>query len=275
MENQVGSPPAGQAELSYGLKRCRYGMMLYNLNDIYVGQSYHQYGEYNEPEMAALRQLCAPGDHVFDIGANIGAHTMPLAQHVGPSGVVYAIEPQRIVYQMMCANVALSALTNVYTFWAAAGAQPGVTNVPALNYAQRGNFGGISVGSASGERVPVMTVDALRPPKCRLLKIDVEGFELEVLKGAAETIRRFQPRIYLENDRKEKSPALIKHLQDQGYRCYWHLPPLFRPDNFFNNPKDIWGNIVSVNMLCLGPNDPTPVNGLRQVTGPDDDWRQR
>ena len=107
------------------------------------------------------------------------------------------------------------------------------------------------------------------------MKIDVEGFELDVLKGAAQTIARFNPRIYLENDRKEKSAALIAHLLGLGYRLYWHLPPLFRPDNFFKNPKDIWGNIVSVNMLCLGPGDNTPVNGLRQVTGPDDDWKRR
>ena len=72
--------------------------MLYNRQDIYVGQSYEQYGEYNEPEMAALRQLYSPGDHVFDIGANIGAHTAPLVMHVGPAGKVYAIEPQRLVY---------------------------------------------------------------------------------------------------------------------------------------------------------------------------------
>lgn len=276
MENQGGITlaPSG-AQLSYGLKRCRYGLMLYNRQDIYVGQSYEQYGEYNEPEMAALRQLCSPGDHVFDIGANIGAHTAPLAMHVGPAGKVYAIEPQRLVYQMMCANVALSALSNVATYWAAAGAAPGTINVPNLDHSQRGNYGGVSVGSATGESVPMITVDSLKPEKCRLMKIDVEGFELDVLKGAAETIRRFNPRIYLENDRKEKSGALIAHLLGLGYRLYWHLPPLFRPDNFFKNPKDIWGNIVSVNMLCLGPGDNTPVNGLRQVTGPDDDWRRR
>ncbi|MGE0151210.1 MAG: FkbM family methyltransferase [Reyranellaceae bacterium] len=275
MENQIGAGQAASGRLSYGLKRCRYGLTLYNTNDVYVGQAFHQYGEYNEAEMVALRQLCGRGDHVFDIGANMGAHTVPMAQHVGPQGRVYAIEPQRIVYQMMCANVALSAMTNVHTFRAAAGSAPGSINVPSLDYSQRGNYGGVSVGGDRGEPVPVITVDSLQPEKCRLIKIDVEGFELDVLQGAARTIARFQPRLYLENDRREKSPALIAHLQSLGYRLYWHLPPLFSPENFFKNPKNVWGHIVSINMLCLGPDDRTPVAGLREVTGPDDDWRQR
>ncbi len=86
-----------------------------------------------------------------------------------------------------------------------------------------------------------------------------------MLSGAAETIARFQPLLYVENDLKEKSEALIGQLFDLGYRLYWHTPRLFNPENFFKREKNIYGNTVSINMICLPKGDNRKVE-LRQVT---------
>ena len=81
--------------------------------------------------------------------------------------------------------------------------------MPRRNYAQSGNFGGVAVGGAAeGERVPVLTVDGLNVPACRLIKIDVEGAEESVLRGAVQTIGRYRPVLYVENDRKERSAGV-------------------------------------------------------------------
>ncbi len=131
------------------VKTCRYGTMVFNAFDRYVGRSLDLYGEFSEGEVEMFRQLVRPGDTVLDIGANIGAHTLFFARHVGPSGSVVAVEPQRVVFQTLCANLALNSVTNVWCLPCAAGAEPGETTVPHRNYAQSGNFGGVEVGGAA------------------------------------------------------------------------------------------------------------------------------
>jgi hypothetical protein len=91
-----------------------------------------------------------------------------------------------------------------------------------------------------------------------------------VIAGALETIARCQPVLYVENDRSDRSAALIRLLQDLGYVLYWHLPPLFRPDNFYGNPNNLWPGTVSVDMMCMPKNDGRKIEGMRPVNGPND-----
>ncbi len=253
------------------LKQCRHGPMLYLVTDPYVGQSLDCYGEYSEEEVALLRMVVRPGWLVLDIGANVGALTVSLAQATGPTGVVLAIEPQRVIFQILCANVALNGLQNVYTNQSAVGRKSGTVTVPNFNYSAAANFGGVSLGGwTEGERVSQVTVDSLELPACHLIKIDVEGMEGEVIAGAEQTIRRYWPILYVENDRMEHSAALIRQVLDLGYRLYWHLPPLFNPQNYFGVGENMFGRIVSVNMLGLPASVPQEVQGLHEIIDPED-----
>ena len=97
-----------------------------------------------------------------EVGANIGAHTVFLAQAVGPTGQVVAFEPQRVVYQTLCANLALNSIANTRVWQAAVGAAPSENIVPMLDPNTEHNFGGLGLGGhLMGERVPVMTLDSL------------------------------------------------------------------------------------------------------------------
>lgn len=233
-------------------KACRYGQMLYNVNDVYIGRSLDLYGEFSEGEADLLRQIVKPGDVVFDVGANIGTHTLFLSQLVGDQGAVLAFEPQRIVFQTLCANMALNSIVNVHCFHAAVGNAAGSILVPQPDYNQRNNFGGLELGSyRAGERVSLMTIDALKVGKCNLIKIDVEGMECAVLQGASETLTHHKPVLYVENDRPRHSAELVRSLHDFGYTMYWHRPPLYNPQNFFGNPTNVFGNLVSTNMMCI------------------------
>lgn len=248
----VSPAPSPDGEGMNVLLECRHGRMLCNRHDIYVGRSLLMYGEFSELESVVLRQLVRPGDFVVEVGANIGAHSVALARTVGPSGRLMALEPQRVVHQLLCANVALNDLTNVQCVHAAAGAAPGEIRVPHIDYARDNNFGGLSLGTyAEGELVPVVALDDLRLSTVHLLKIDVEGMEMDVLRGALQTIRRDRPAIYIENDREEHAAGLIRMLDAEGYAMYWHTPPLFNPDNYFGVPDNVFGDIVSRNMVCF------------------------
>jgi FkbM family methyltransferase len=256
------------------LRPCRHGLMLYNINDRFIGALLDQYGEFSEEENEIFRQILKPGMSVVEAGANIGVHTLAIAQQVGPRGRVLAFEPQRSVFQVLCANLALNGLEQVEPHWAALGDAEGVIAVPRLDSAQRQNFGGLSLGDAqSGDSVRLVRLDSLGLPACHLIKIDVEGMELDVLRGATDTIRRWSPLIYTENDRKDRSPALIEQLQAFGYRCFWHLPPCIKMPNFRGNTENNHPPLLSSNMLCVPASRNITVNGLREVTGPQDWWR--
>ncbi|HWP16656.1 MAG TPA: FkbM family methyltransferase [Xanthobacteraceae bacterium] len=252
-----------------GTKDCRHGKLMYLLNDAYIGRSLDVYGEYSEGEVDLFRQLLRPGDVAVDVGANIGALTVPMARLVQPNGTIVAFEPQRAIFDILCNNLRLNALANVQAFRRAAGSTPSTIRVPALDYGRTDNFGGVALGGPSGEEVQLVTIDSLALPRLRLLKVDVEGMEHDVITGARATIERLRPAVYVENDRAEHSQRLIMLLFDIGYRLWWHITPLFNPKNFFGYPRDIFGDVVSFNMLGF-PRADAPSLAYPEILSPDD-----
>lgn len=244
------------------------GYCLYNKNDIYIGKSVEQYGEFSELEADMFAQICYEDDIVIEVGANIGTHTQIFSRLVGKKGAVIAYEPQRIVYQTLCANMALNSITNVYAHQKALGSQNGSIRIPEFDYSKSNNFGGISLDSfENGIEVDKETLDGLidKMKRLKLVKIDVEGMEIDVLKGAKKLLDKFKPFIYIENDRQEKSKELIELISSYGYDMYWHLPALYNANNFAKDSKNIFGNIVSVNMICVHKDVKVPIKGLQKV----------
>lgn len=234
------------------LRDCRYGRMLYNVNDVYVGRSFEEYGEYCEFEIELLRQVIREGDVVIDAGANIGAHTVFFSRAVGARGGVFAFEPQRLIFQMLCANLALNELLNVRAMNMALGEAEGTVRLLTLDPRKQNNFGGVALRDDNrGEPLPVIRLDSINLRSCRLIKVDVEGMELPVLRGAEQLIRQFQPALYVENDRADRSRDLVRYIDSLGYDLYWHRPPLFNPNNFRGNANNVFGTVITANMICV------------------------
>lgn len=230
------------------------GLCLFNQNDIYIGNSILNYGEYSSLESKLFEQFVQKGDTVIEVGSNIGIHTQHLAYQVGLSGEVFAFEPQRVIFQTLCANIALNSITNVFAYNYAVGNENKEIVIPKLDYSKQNNFGGVSLKDVKqGEVVKQISLDSLenRINKLKLIKADVEGMEEEVLKGSLKLIKKYNPILYLENDRVENSSKILKQLFSLGYEIYWHLPPLYNHDNFFKNKNNIFKNIISVNILCI------------------------
>jgi len=253
------------------LIKARYGYMLHYPKDRYVGKSFLNYGEFSEHEVSLFRNLLSPGAVILDIGAHIGAHTLFFAKMATPGGAVLAFEPQRILFQTLCANMMLNGITNAFCYHAAVSDRQGAIFVPILDYDTENNFAGLELGNYShGEKVTLVTIDELEIEQCHFIKIDVEGMELLALKGAQHTIQRFRPILYVENDRKENSAALIDFIDGLDYQLYWHLPPLFNSDNFYQNTQNIFENIVSVNMICFHSSLNIDIKGFRKIKTPHD-----
>lgn len=233
--------------------------MLVLSGDRFITPTLEKQGEYAPAEGEALAQLVRPGMTVVEVGANIGAHTLQLARGCAP-GPLYAFEPQQRVFQILCANLALNAIGNVIAYPEACGAAEGRAVVPPIDYDAAANFGGVSLteGDAPGLPVRVVSLDSLELAACHLIKIDAEGYEPQVLRGAAATIARHRPAIYTENDRTELQGEVIALLDGMGYRMYWHTPQL-AADGLFAR------RFVSINMLCLPKERSTQVRGLELI----------
>lgn len=213
----------------------RFGPMLLNRNDLYVSAGIRESGVWSGDEIDLLEQLLKPGQTALDVGANMGSHTLAFCDFVGPTGRVHAFEPQRIMFQAMVATVALNSWTNAHCHMTAVGAKKGRIRVPSVSYEEPSNFGMVTLApdrsrakaltyldDEAGEEVEVITIDSLDLAACHLIKIDVEGMEIDVLRGAARTIGTHRPLIYMECQGDERSQSALRLLKSLGYHTWRH-----------------------------------------------------
>lgn len=238
-----------------------HGQFIIPDEDWYVGRSLDLLGEYSEGEVDLFRSLVTPGGIALEIGANLGAHTVPLA---GMASTVVAIEPQRAMFNALSGTLALNGLSNVDARRVVVGAEAGSVMIPPLDTSRSQNFGSFrAFGHDRGEPVEVVTLDSL--PPAHFVKIDVEGAECDVIEGGSRYLREYRPALYVENDRPKHSARLIRLISEAGYDLWWHAPPLYRPDNH-NGATNPWPGptLLSFNMLCL-PKEVQGNPGLRSV----------
>ena len=248
-----------------------HGPMTWIASDQYIGPSLELYGQFSAGESSLFQHFVKPGSTALDIGANIGVFTVALSRCATPSGRVLAFEPQTGVFNILSTNVGQNFLNNVTLYQAGVGQESGTLNVPPLDYSAHGNFGGVELSEENeGPSVEIMTIDSLDLRACHFIKIDVEGMEIEAIAGGVKTIKNCRPTLFVENDRQHNSATLIKSIFDLEYRIYWHLSPLFEVDNFYRNSENIFGRLLSANMLCLPSEITQNITGLTEIQSPED-----
>jgi FkbM family methyltransferase len=262
----------------YQLTATRHGVMLINRNDIFMGQSFLRYGECCQFEIDLLLRLIAPSGPsasglVIEAGSNMGVHTIPLARELARQGrSMMAFEPQPVIFQQLCANLALNGLMNVSALPYACCSEPGVVSFQAPDYLTPGNFGGTAMSSTpapSTQTVACCPIDSfVHDAPVALIKIDVEGHELRVLQGASNILSRSHPILHVENDRIDQSPELVEWLLTQGYRLWWHITPAFNPDNFLDLQQNFYGDVSFINMLGVHRSRNITIQGLPEITNP-------
>jgi FkbM family methyltransferase len=204
------------------------------------------------------------GAHVVDVGAHIGTFTVPIAKHVGRSGSVISFEPQPTLFNLLCANVALNGLTNVFTHQAALGKEASVMNISRWRSSYIPfNSGQESIGSNSESKptskVTVLTLDSLKLPRIDFIKIDVEGFEEQVLSGAMQTIVSSRPKVAFEYDATRGSSGAVETMKAIGYYCYYSSFPMYNPRNFYGEAINYFttadGSLSMSFMVLCSPTD--------------------
>jgi FkbM family methyltransferase len=228
-------------------RECRYGEMSWLANDHYIGRALNLYGEYSESEAELLRRFVEPGDVVVDAGANVGGLTLPLFRMVGRCGAVWAFEPQPAYCRLLAQNMERAGNVNSPVRQQALGAECKTITIRATEECRRFAPGWTSSGPEI--EVQQVTIDSLPLMDCRLIKIDVDGQELEILQGAEQTIAKYRPLLYVENDKPNAYPDLGDWLDQHGYRLYQHYAPLYNPQNVRSNPVNVFGGTVSAMIL--------------------------
>lgn len=137
-------------------------------------------------DLSLFTDYCRPGDVVADVGANIGEVSIVFSQRVGGTGHVFAFEPQPRIFQYLLGNLTLNHCVNVTSRNIALGSAPGIVHMSDDKHDDMNR-----VTQSGAIEVTCSTLDAELPAQpIALLKIDVEGSELNVLKGATGVLAR-------------------------------------------------------------------------------------
>jgi FkbM family methyltransferase len=233
--------------VAYVLASTNHGSMIVNRNDHHEGRPGHPFGVGHQllsrssfdPEEVELalgllglrRQFFGDGVVAIDGGANLGVHTLEWARYMHGWGRVLAFEAQEYVFYALAGNIALNNCWNATARWSALGEQEGFIDVPEPDYLLPGSFGSLELRQRPGTefigqevsyaaddcvRTPMQTVDAMGLERLDFFKLDVEGMELEVLRGARATLERCKP-IVMAEVLKSDAKALLAFMQDLGY----------------------------------------------------------
>lgn len=205
-----------------------------------IGWSTLLYGPFEDTELRYLTELVRPGDTVFDIGANVGLFSVVLGCAVRAEGRVISAEPVPINALRAKENFELNRLSNVQLVNAAVGSAEGTIQLNLANDSAYPSVIQVAESRGSGESIEVQlrTLDSLwceiGSPEVRFVKIDVEGAELDVLRGAVQMLRCTQPVFLLEANSSNSLEDLRRELEPIGYRFI--QPPGFVVHNYLAMP---------------------------------------
>jgi FkbM family methyltransferase len=232
--------------IAWVLATTNHGTMLVNRHDYRmvgntgfgVGHQLLNTSSFDQPEVDVVLSLLSQrrkhfGDSVIaiDCGANIGVHTVEWARHMHGWGQIIAIEAQERIYYALAGNISINNCFNAKAIWAAVGGDVGTIDVPVPDYFQPSSFGSLELRKRSNTeyigqdihydeahalRTRLVTIDSLEMPRIDLMKIDIEGMEMEALLGAEQSLAHCKPQLLIEKIKSNESD-MTDFLNKMGY----------------------------------------------------------
>jgi len=191
------------------------GPMIVNENDQYIGQSIRQLGAWAQDDIDLIASFCdiildnKPKIVLYDVGANIGTHSIALAKKYGNRISIRSFEAQRQIYYMLCGNVAINGLDNVICEYAAvSNVADTIISIQLPDYNTVNNFGGVellkpeysdnqNMTKPNMEFIKTTTLDSYND-SVDFIKMDVEGMEHLALEGARQILAKHRPVCFVE-----------------------------------------------------------------------------
>ena len=223
--------------------------MIINANDQFIGRSIEVYGAWAKDDIELIVSLLnlllqqKPTLTFYDVGANIGTHTVALARTFGEKLQVKSFEAQRQIYYMLCGNVAINGLTNVHCYNLAVSDQSDQTlEIQLPDYQMPNNFGGLELVKpvrSDNQHMTKTATDTVETvclddfdEHIDFLKIDIEGMEHVALAGAKKVISASRPICFVEMY-KTDIDVVKKFFKKLDYVAY-----AVKPDDWIFFPKE-------------------------------------
>lgn len=225
----------------------RHGRLAYPARDPHVGRSLAALGEWLDIETAFCAGFLAPGDVALDTDAGIGAHALAFSRAVGTGGRVLAFEESPGLFDCLAHTVAANGLDNVAP--------------------RRGSF-------TAWDPLP----EAADIARLRLIRTTIGRTMISLSGGPpdgplARAITDHRPALHLRIEDDAGAAGAFTRLRDLGYRLWWHIAPVFNPDNRLGATANPFPGLVSVNALGLPPGrEPPPVRSLVEIGEPGAGW---
>jgi FkbM family methyltransferase len=208
---------------------------IYTTADNYIEWTIMSTGTYEDEISKLIKISLRPGNNSLDIGGNIGLQSIRMSQCVGDAGKIYAFEPLHYLQEKFRRNMALNKAGNVtlLPFALSDTESEAEFNINKNDWNQ-GTFS-LSVSQGADKQTVLVKVADTLPeiinlPHLALIKIDVEGFEYQVLRGLSATLKKHRPRIIFEYDDNywaktgQRVSDCYQFLQALGYTLYQITP---------------------------------------------------
>lgn len=209
------------------LKNLQTGNFFLLKNDL-ISNSINNYGFWEQHLWFFYREFIKPNYVIIDGGANLGFHSVQFAA-LANQGKVYSFEPQPIIFNLLSANSLINDCSNIiHQYRLGLGDKIGenlkMTPLKEQIFAENCiNYGGrgLTDSGEGEEEVQLTTIDSLNLPKLDLIKLDVQGFEINALKGGEKTIKNNYPLMLIENyPNSEQDQKVISLTKEWGYEIY-------------------------------------------------------
>ena len=218
---------AGQRAGLSAVAETRVGIVQYLPEQPVVGDAIGWYGEHLQQQLELLGRLLQPGARVLEASAGIGLHALFLSRVVGETGHLYVYEARPLLQRILRQNLAANRVRNATVMRRALGSQG-------------------EAASGAGE-----TIDELRLEGLDWLKVGEGGAAPEVIVGAAETLWRLRPKLFLAADDQAMLAMLAERAQAFSYRCWRVETGLFNRHNFNRRHDDIFAGRAALALLAI------------------------
>jgi hypothetical protein len=217
----------------------RVGIVQYWPDHDPVGKSIERYGEYLQTQLDLLARWIVPGSTIIEAAAGIGMHALFLAAAIGPDGRLLLYEDDPLNKQVLRQNLQANRVANATMMKRRLG----------LRVPGGGGNGTAEATSAAGSAVE--TIDELRLEALQWIKTHDAAAAVELLDGAADTLWRLRPKLWLAMRNRGDQYALSAKAKDFGYRCFVVETPLFNPDNFNRRTIDVFEGRSALTLLAI------------------------